>query len=167
LDCNENKKERKLHIRLPLANCRETGWVGMDWIDLAQDRDQCKALVNMVMNLSGSITCWEFLSSCTIASLSRMAQLLGARATLRDKIPNGKNTNTSEKMLHIYYVHVLSSVKILIFKIFWHIVSLLCNCHNSHTYNNSRTITRFSSYAVVSIISGTDTVISTTFVVAQ
>jgi hypothetical protein len=24
---------------------------GMDWIDLAQDRDQCRALVNMVMNL--------------------------------------------------------------------------------------------------------------------
>jgi hypothetical protein len=27
------------------------GWGGMDWIDLAQDRDQCKALVNTVMNL--------------------------------------------------------------------------------------------------------------------
>jgi hypothetical protein len=30
---------------------RETGWGGMDWIDLAQDRDQWRALVNMVMNL--------------------------------------------------------------------------------------------------------------------
>jgi hypothetical protein len=29
---------------------REVGWVGMDWIDLAQDRDQWKALVNVVMN---------------------------------------------------------------------------------------------------------------------
>jgi hypothetical protein len=27
------------------------GWDGMDWIDLAQDRDQCRALVNTVMNL--------------------------------------------------------------------------------------------------------------------
>jgi hypothetical protein len=29
---------------------REIGWGGMDWIDLAQDRDQWRALVNMVMN---------------------------------------------------------------------------------------------------------------------
>jgi hypothetical protein len=26
---------------------RETGWDGMDWIDLAQDRDQGRALVNL------------------------------------------------------------------------------------------------------------------------
>jgi hypothetical protein len=30
---------------------REVGWDGMDWIDLAQDRDQWRALVNAVMNL--------------------------------------------------------------------------------------------------------------------
>jgi hypothetical protein len=29
---------------------RELEWGGMDWIDLAQDRDQWRALVNMVMN---------------------------------------------------------------------------------------------------------------------
>jgi hypothetical protein len=27
------------------------GWGGMDWIDLAQDRDQWTALVNTAMNL--------------------------------------------------------------------------------------------------------------------
>jgi hypothetical protein len=32
-------------------NLREIGWDGMDWIDLAQDRDQWRALVNMAMNL--------------------------------------------------------------------------------------------------------------------
>jgi hypothetical protein len=29
----------------------EIGWDGMDWIELAQDRDQWRALVNTVMNL--------------------------------------------------------------------------------------------------------------------
>jgi hypothetical protein len=30
---------------------REIGWDGMDWMDMGQDRDQWKALVNTVMNL--------------------------------------------------------------------------------------------------------------------
>jgi hypothetical protein len=29
----------------------EIGWDGMDWIDVAQDRDQWRALVNTVRNL--------------------------------------------------------------------------------------------------------------------
>jgi hypothetical protein len=29
-------------------NLREIGWGGMDWIDLAQDGDQCRVLVNTV-----------------------------------------------------------------------------------------------------------------------
>jgi hypothetical protein len=32
-------------------NLREIGWGGTYWIDLAQDRDQWRALVNTVMNL--------------------------------------------------------------------------------------------------------------------
>jgi hypothetical protein len=30
---------------------REIGWGGMDWINLAQDRDQWRTLVNTVMNV--------------------------------------------------------------------------------------------------------------------
>jgi hypothetical protein len=30
---------------------REIGWNGVDWIDMAQDRDQWRALVNTVLNL--------------------------------------------------------------------------------------------------------------------
>jgi hypothetical protein len=30
---------------------REIEWAGVDWIELAEDRDKWRALVNMVMNL--------------------------------------------------------------------------------------------------------------------
>jgi hypothetical protein len=30
---------------------QEVGWEGMEWIDMAQDRDRWRALVNAVMNL--------------------------------------------------------------------------------------------------------------------
>jgi hypothetical protein len=54
----ENQEEERLlgrprrrwvdNIKMDL---REIGWDGMDWIDLAQDRDRWKALVNTVVNL--------------------------------------------------------------------------------------------------------------------
>jgi hypothetical protein len=31
------------------------------WIELTEDRDRWEELVNVVMNLWGSIKCWEFL----------------------------------------------------------------------------------------------------------
>jgi hypothetical protein len=37
------------NIKMDLG--REIEWGGMDWIDLAQDREQWRALVNMVMSL--------------------------------------------------------------------------------------------------------------------
>ena len=39
---------------------RKLDW-GMDWIDLALDRDRSRAVVNAVTNLSGSIISGEFL----------------------------------------------------------------------------------------------------------
>jgi len=34
-----------------MMDLREIGWEGVDWIHLAQDRDQWQDLVNTVMNL--------------------------------------------------------------------------------------------------------------------
>jgi hypothetical protein len=50
---------------------REIGLGGMDWIDLAQDRDRWRALVNTVMNLRVSTNVEKFLSNCTIGGFPR------------------------------------------------------------------------------------------------
>jgi hypothetical protein len=42
---------------------RVIGWSGMDWIHLAQDKDQWRALVNMVINLQVPYSVEKFLSS--------------------------------------------------------------------------------------------------------
>jgi hypothetical protein len=53
------KPEGKTPLRIPRRksmdnikmDLRRIGWGVKDWIDLAQDRDQWRALVNTVMNL--------------------------------------------------------------------------------------------------------------------
>jgi hypothetical protein len=57
------------------TDLREIGWDGMDWIYLAQDRDQWRALVNTVMNLQFPYNDGKFLRSCTTGSFSRRVQL--------------------------------------------------------------------------------------------
>jgi hypothetical protein len=42
------RRRREDNIKMDLG---ETGWDGMDWIDLVQDRDQWRALANTVINL--------------------------------------------------------------------------------------------------------------------
>jgi hypothetical protein len=43
-------RSRRRRVDNIKINLRELGWDGMDWIDLAQDGDQWKALMNTVMN---------------------------------------------------------------------------------------------------------------------
>jgi hypothetical protein len=53
------KPERRRPLRRPRCkwennirvDIRETGWEVVDWVHLAQDKDQCRALANTVMNL--------------------------------------------------------------------------------------------------------------------
>jgi hypothetical protein len=47
----------------------------MDWIDLVQDKDRWRALVNTVMNLLVPQNAGKFFSSCTTGGFSRRAQL--------------------------------------------------------------------------------------------
>jgi hypothetical protein len=59
LDIGEKVRRKKRPLGRPRRrwvdnikiDLREIGWDGMDWIDLAQDRNQWRALVNTVMNL--------------------------------------------------------------------------------------------------------------------
>jgi hypothetical protein len=53
----------------------EIGWGGMDWIELAQDKDQWRAPVNMIMNFRFHEMLGKLLSSYITGSLSGRAQL--------------------------------------------------------------------------------------------
>jgi hypothetical protein len=52
----ESQKERERPLGRPRVdnikmNLSEIGWGGVDWIDVAQNRDQWRALLNPVMDL--------------------------------------------------------------------------------------------------------------------
>jgi hypothetical protein len=92
IDCNRNSSANKSNhpIHKPLLlvtepqtranikiDLKEIEWGGMDWIDLVQDRDQWRGLVNTVTNLRVPQNVGKFLSNCTTGGFSRRAQLHG------------------------------------------------------------------------------------------
>jgi hypothetical protein len=63
----------------------EIGQSGMDWINLAQDRDQWRGLVNTVIHLRWSLNVREFLSSCSRWQHLREGPATWSSILLREK----------------------------------------------------------------------------------
>jgi hypothetical protein len=82
---------------------RETGWDGIDWIDLAQDKDPWRALVKTVMNLRGPYNSGKFLNSCTIDSFSRRAQWRWGRFSPNTSVSSANLHSTNFSTITITY----------------------------------------------------------------
>jgi hypothetical protein len=58
----------------------EKGWDIVDWINVAQDRDQWKVIANTVINIRLPYHFGKFLSSCATGGFSRRAEFRGVKS---------------------------------------------------------------------------------------
>ena len=49
--CEEGNTQIDIREEKDVSSIQEVACGGMDWIDLTQDRDMCRAFVNVVINL--------------------------------------------------------------------------------------------------------------------
>ena len=66
------RHRREDNIKMDL---QEVGWGGMDWIDLARDRDRWRALVSALMNLRVPYNAENFLTTSKPVRFSRRTLL--------------------------------------------------------------------------------------------
>jgi hypothetical protein len=67
----------------------------MDWIDLAENRDQCKTFVNNIMNLRFPLNIRKFLSDRVTGDFLKNFQLRGVRLTCKEMCLYDKNSGCS------------------------------------------------------------------------
>jgi hypothetical protein len=85
---------------------REIGWDGMDWIDLAQEGDQWRALMITVMNLLVPQNA-EKLSCCTISIEETKIMAFSGKDPVRSKIC--RNNKTLEQVNTLNHLRCILS----------------------------------------------------------
>jgi hypothetical protein len=107
---------------------QDVGYRGMDWIELAQDRDGWRALVSAVTNICVPENAGNFLTSCKPVSFSRRTLLKGVSVYrifhLKLATLNGDSAYSRPVLSEVFCINKLYKKKSLVtfsaFKLYRH-----------------------------------------------